>query len=609
MANSSRSESPGSVAGAAPGPAYRPIRRINQACIACRRKKSRCTGGHPCRSCRRLSEPCQYPAPGAPRARTSSRLPNDPSSQISETSERPLAVADRLSVLESALDGIAQQLGHLTELTRQICASGGGGFSVAGGPIMTAGAMSERSLDHSSPGSEVTRTIAARQAEYGSYNDPFHPQHWTVKMKHLIPDNVMRAVFRNYFQYAHNQPYSFFHESKFWEKLDGGSWPDHLLLAVLAHAVRFSEDQFFRGRTKQMAQLFANMAWKAIVNLYFHERGDADLATVQTITLLSIYDFTAGHDRHDSAWVKIGLAVRVAQDLRLMMNDQTTLDNAEKEERRRVFWSVYILDRLASCARARPPAVLEASCHLSLPCEEHLWRAGFPSNGYKLEDVAQNRLLVGQHPGHPALVVAMTSILGRCTQCMMQNVSVRPRQAPWDGSSDYATISSELLTCEGYFEQPIEEALALYCTGSESDIDAALAGPLVFSHVLFMLSHCILSQPFLLCERVRSSLGKPPSTFLSRALDNGYEYAKRITHLIRDAKLAGNAAHGSFYGYCTLMASTIHAIGLFSARETVREESAACLSICREILDDLSPYWESCQSMVGSHLINSKTRS
>ncbi|KAG7122688.1 hypothetical protein HYQ44_003586 [Verticillium longisporum] len=60
------------------------------------------------------------------------------------------------------------------------------------------------------------------------------------------------------------------------------------------------------------------MAWKAI-----------------TITLLSIYDFTAGHDRHDSAWVKIGLAVRMAQDLRLMMDNQTTLGNAEKEERRR----------------------------------------------------------------------------------------------------------------------------------------------------------------------------------------------------------------------------------------------------------------------------------
>ncbi|KAM0268091.1 hypothetical protein ACHAQH_010040 [Verticillium albo-atrum] len=416
-------------------------------------------------------------------------------------------------------------------------------------------------------------------------------------MEHIIPDNVMRAVFRDYFRYAHNQPYSFFHENKFWEKLDAGSLPDHLLLAVLSHALRFSGDQFFKDRTKSMAKLFANMAWKAIVNLYFQERGDANLAAVQTITLLSIYDFTAGHDRHDSAWVKIGLAVRMAQDLRLMMDDPTTLGNAEKEERRRVFWSVYMLDRLASCARARPPAVLEASCHLSLPCEEHLWRADFPSSGYKLEDVAQNRLLVGQHPGHPALVVAMTSILGRCTQCMMQNVNVRPRQAPWDGSSDYATISSDLLTCEGYFEQPIEEALALYCAGDESEIDPTLAGPLIFSHVLFMLSHCILSQPFLLSERVQSSHGKPPSTFLSRALDNGYEYAKRTAHLIRDAKRAGYIVHGSFYGYCIVMASTIHAIGLFSTRESIREDSSDCLSICREVLADLSQYWESCQSM------------
>ncbi|KAM0326528.1 hypothetical protein ACHAQA_006397 [Verticillium albo-atrum] len=457
--------------------------------------------------------------------------------------------------------------------------------------------MSDRSVDPSSPGSELMRTIGTRRADLGYFNDPFHAQHWTVKMEHVIPDNVMRAVFRDYFKYAHNQPYSFFHESKFWERLDAGELPDHLLLAVLSHALRFSGNQFFRDRTKSMAKLFANMAWKAIVYLYFQERADANLAAVQTITLLSIYDFTAGHDRHDSAWVKIGLAVRMAQDLRLMMDDPTTLGNAEKEERRRVFWSVYMLDRLASCARARPPAVLEASCHLSLPCEEHLWIADFPSSNFKLEDVAKNRLLVGQHPGHPALVVAMTSILGRCTQCMMQNVNVRPRQPPWDGSSDYATISSDLLTCEGYFEQPIEEALAICRVANGSEIDPTLAGPLIFSHVLFMLSHCILSQPFLLGERVSSSHGKPPSTFLSRALDNGYEYAKRIIHLIRDAKRAGHIARGSFYGYCVVMAGTIHAIGLFSARQSIRDESAACLSLCRGELAELSQYWASCQSM------------
>lgn len=232
-----------------------------------------------------------------------------------------------------------------------------------------------------------------------------------------------------------------------------------------------------------------------------------------------------------------------------MMDDPTDLSNAEKEERRRVFWSVYMLDRLASCARARPPAVLEASCHLSLPCEEHLWRADLPSANYKLDDVAKNSLHVGQHPGPPAVVIVLTSILGRCTQCMVQEANIRPRQPPWDPSSDWATVSSELLTCEAYFEQPIGEALEAHCA-PDGPGDRALAGPLVFSYTLFLVTHCLLNQPFLLRERINSSPGKPPHTFLSRALDSGHEHASRLAHLLRDAKQAGYDCHGSFYGYC-----------------------------------------------------------
>lgn len=182
----------------------------------------------------------------------------------------------------------------------------------------------------------------------------------------------------------------------------------------------------------------------------------------------------AGHDRHDSAWVKIGLAVRIAQDLRLMMNDLTTMGNAEKEERRRVFWSVYTLDRLASCARVRLPAVLEASCYLSLPCEEQLWRAELPSRNHRLDDVTKDSSYNDLHPGYPALVIAMTSIVGRCTQCMLQNDNGRPRRAPWDRASDYATICSEMLTCESYFEQTLEEVIGLHCAGDGLKVDQCL---------------------------------------------------------------------------------------------------------------------------------------
>jgi hypothetical protein len=58
--------------------------------------------------------------------------------------------------------------------------------------------------------------------------------------------------------------------------------------------------------------------------------------------------------------MKIGLAVRIAQDLRLMHEPDASMNYIEQEERRRVFWSVYLLDKLISCGRARSPAILNA---------------------------------------------------------------------------------------------------------------------------------------------------------------------------------------------------------------------------------------------------------
>ncbi|PCD26111.1 hypothetical protein AU210_012543 [Fusarium oxysporum f. sp. radicis-cucumerinum] len=350
MASTLSSKSPGSGPGTSPEPlqsnAYRPIRCINKACAACRRKKSRCSGGHPYRSCRRLSEPCEYPTPVV---RAPPLGPHHATEALSQEARQsnPSALAHRFDLLESRLDEVSQRLEQLTELTHQLCGP-------APSDALGLGYMANQSsvpcgLTH--PAGTV-RASGRRRIVSGVPSDPFQSQQWAIEIDHLVPESVARTVFQDYFRFAHNQPYSFFHEGTFWKKLNEGALPDHLLLAVLSHAVRFSSDPFFRNRSTFMSLLFANIAWKSIVSPYFYERADADLATVQTITLLSLYDFTAGHDRHDSAWVKIGLAVRIAQDLRLMMNDLTTMGNAEKEERRRVFWSVYTLDRLASCARS-----------------------------------------------------------------------------------------------------------------------------------------------------------------------------------------------------------------------------------------------------------------
>ena len=59
-----------------------------------------------------------------------------------------------------------------------------------------------------------------------------------------------------------------------------------------------------------------------------------------------------------------------------MLESDPDLPPIQQEERKRVFWSFYIADKLISYGHERPPAVLDGSCKIQLPCDELAFRAG-----------------------------------------------------------------------------------------------------------------------------------------------------------------------------------------------------------------------------------------
>ncbi|RSL97506.1 hypothetical protein CEP52_010836 [Fusarium oligoseptatum] len=260
------------------------------------------------------------------------------------------------------------------------------------------------------------------------------------------PEDVFTAVIDSYFTYCQNQPYSFFHEETFRQRLSKQAIPRHLVLAVMAMAVRFCSHPYFSGRALEMSVEYANRSWKLIVSDCFTVGKVAEVSTVQTVALLGLFDFTAGRLRHSSAWVKVGLAVRIAQDCGLMLENATHLSYAEQEERRRVFWSVYLLDRLVSCGRGRPPAIVDASCHVQLPCGESIWREGLWAKTQSLDEMTNRTLSVSQRQCPLAQVIAISQILGRCAQYVLQDFNIRGPYPPWDPGSDFAGIESDLFT-------------------------------------------------------------------------------------------------------------------------------------------------------------------
>ena len=105
--------------------------------------------------------------------------------------------------------------------------------------------------------------------------------------------DALIAVVDAYFINFHNQPYSFFHEDTFRQRLSQRTLPDHLILAVMANAVSFSTHPVLRSDDLQVSIDYANRSWKAIVSNYFTASKRADMFIVQSIALLALFDFTS----------------------------------------------------------------------------------------------------------------------------------------------------------------------------------------------------------------------------------------------------------------------------------------------------------------------------
>ncbi|CAK7199514.1 hypothetical protein SEUCBS139899_002194 [Sporothrix eucalyptigena] len=84
--------------------------------------------------------------------------------------------------------------------------------------------------------------------------------------------------------------------------------------------------------------------------------------------------------RTDTCWTTLGLAVRIAQSIGLHVDADAPRPRARNQQqntetiafrnaelRRRVFYSVYVLDRLLALQLGRPPAIHDEDCYLRLP--------------------------------------------------------------------------------------------------------------------------------------------------------------------------------------------------------------------------------------------------
>lgn len=307
-----------------------------------------------------------------------------------------------------------------------------------------------------------------------------------------------------------------------------------------------------------------------------------------------------------SAWKKTGTAARIAQDLKFMFEPSSFLDLQEQEEQRRTFWSIYMLDGLTTCGRARPPAFHGHYCKTNLPCTDLSFQLGLYEETANLDRALSRVDVASSRTTHSpfARVILIATILSRASQYLMQDINFRTERPPWDSDSDYAAIASSIFNFEYQvgIHQPFQEVFGLN-GGFSSEFGGQGSEHIVFYYALYHLTQCILNHHFLLRRRLQPYSSRVPQVFTIRALNTCREHAQSLTLLLEDAHRLGCRLRSSFLGYCSLVAGTINSLHQYDIDFDIRLKSKEALNKNIAFLTRHAQYWNNANLMVGVLLL------
>jgi hypothetical protein len=289
-----------------------------------------------------------------------------------------------------------------------------------------------------------------------------------------------------------------------------------------------------------------------------------------------------------------------------MNEPESLLSVIEQEERRRAFWSIYLLDKLVSCGQSRPPAISDEDCHVRLPCDQQGFRDGFIEKTRTLYELANWTVGTEYASGTFSLTILAASALGRCVRHVLHQRET-DEILPWDSKSEFASLTSVLLLVEYHLqseESSIDRIINSY-RRQDGTIDHETVGHALFAHTVFHLCHCLLNHPFLLRLRLQRIKCRIPPSFWTQTLRTSREHSCRLVGLLDMAAGVGCHVQSSFYAYSVAVAGSILSLCIHADEEISREGDSDLIRGSQQALNTLETMghvWEHATKIVPSTL-------
>lgn len=568
-------------------------KKLVVACMACRAKKVKCSSDKPaCRNCLRLNVPCEYP------------LIRNRGSRFGYSGY----MEKRLTSLEKCLLTADAQRG-LTSTISLI-------------PTFDAG---NTSFDGKSAPTPVSQ--ASPRGASNTYAESNASDESTLTIK--LPSPELTDYFVDlYFKHIHNHTYSYLYRPLFEEKVRNGTVNKALVYAVCGLCCRFANHPKIEpGAKDYLGAQYITQARKLIRS----QLEDPDIETVQASICVVQYEFFLANG--SKSMIYIGLAIRMASHLSLFKElegpELAATTWQERELRRRTWWSIVVLDRLAhgtNWTLLIPAEHFEVQLPSSrenfeldqqqrtvfldgkgsdIPFDEDAKQAPvhkFEHNVFSLHIlVVEAWSRVTKYANDGALRKSAKKAHLKKTQASIKSegsdgdgssatTSGEEQALPWELGSDFQVLAATI--------RDIQTKIPDYLQFSPENLQEAAAMGI---HGMFVHVHCVLQQtictlyqtvyPLNTSLYTRQQLETVPRTFLETAAVNIVNSASVISSVAMEL-LQHNMVPAPFVGFCVFSTSPVHIANTFSKDALTSSQAQHNLATNLKLLIHLKDYWQ-----------------
>ncbi|KAG0315898.1 hypothetical protein BGZ97_007721 [Linnemannia gamsii] len=329
-----------------------------------------------------------------------------------------------------------------------------------------------------------------------------------------------------------------------------------ILNAIFSNACWYSDDPAL----KQESTKYFNRA-KIILDETYHV---SRISTVQALLLMAHHQYATGN--YSGGWLYTGMSIRIAQDIGLHRQDVHVDEPEEAEVRKRLWWSLYMADRLGSAILGRPMTLRDEGFNVQMPTDE--WIADVLGKDtveypYEPESVISCRLIWS---------IKLFMQLGKVLDTM------HCIEAEINGSF-LADISRTQLPqlhnslTSWFLSLPNELMYTPYTMSPNSNHPPS--PPTALLHMFYYTTLTILHRPYLRPVNSESI----DSNFLLSSRNICTAAATNVCHIADSLMLHGQLRDTCYYGMaCLVSAGTVHVHNAITPTPSNRETTRAGLS-------------------------------